>query len=155
MDDADADRNSPKQGRDGQDQADAARVFEKSSHGVAIAVEPIYLESHSLPAMDHYVWAYRVRIANGRGGAVQLKTRYWRITDSRGAVQEVFGEGVVGEQPVIQPGETYEYTSGAPLATPSGFMHGRYGMETPEGESLDVDVPAFSLDSPHDAGLAH
>lgn len=125
--------------------------YEKSTHGVAIAVEPVFLESHSLPSMDHYVWAYRVRIANGRRAAVQLKARYWRITDSRGSVQEVYGEGVVGEQPVIQPGDVYEYTSGAPLATPSGVMLGRYEMETPEGESLDVDVPAFSLDSPHDA----
>lgn len=134
----------------GNGEAPEGGTYRKSTHGVAIAVEPIFLESHSLPAMDHYVWAYRVRIANERPGAVQLKMRYWRITDSRGSVQEVYGEGVVGEQPVIQPGEIYEYTSGAPLATPSGVMTGRYEMETSDGESLDVDVPTFSLDSPHD-----
>lgn len=129
---------------------DGGAVYEKTTDGVAIAVQPIFLESHSLPDFSHYVWAYRVRIANKRCDPVRLMMRYWRITDSAGGTQEVYGEGVVGEQPLIQPGATYEYTSGAPLNTPSGVMSGRYEMETPEGERLDVEVPTFSLDSPHE-----
>lgn len=135
------------------DMAAPTQAYEKTTDGVQIAVQPVYLESHSMPAIAHFVWAYRVRIANRRRAAVQLKTRYWRITDGRGAVQEVFGEGVVGEQPVIQPGDTYEYTSGAPLETPSGFMSGHYEMETPDGETFEVEIPAFSLDSPHERGM--
>jgi ApaG protein len=90
-----------------------------------------------------------VRIENGGAETVQLRNRYWRITDSLGRVQEVRGAGVVGEQPVLKPGESYEYTSGTPLQTPSGIMVGSYQMETPAGERFEVDVPAFSLDSPH------
>lgn len=124
--------------------------FEQTSHDVVVGVTPVFLESHSEPAMAHFVWAYRVRIGNQRNTPVRLLNRYWRIADSGGGVQEVRGEGVVGEQPLIQPGAVYEYTSGAPLATPSGFMSGSYEMETPEGERFDVAIPAFSLDSPHE-----
>lgn len=137
------------------EEASTPAPYSKTTHGVAIAVEPFFLESHSVPALGHYVWAYRVRIANRRGGPVKLLTRYWRITDSAGAVQEVFGEGVVGEQPLIQPGDAYEYTSGAPLTTPSGLMSGRYEMETLDGDRLDIEIPAFSLDSPHEAARAN
>jgi ApaG protein len=79
---------------------------------------------------------------------VTLKTRYWKITDSTGRSQEVRGAGVVGEQPVLKPGQSFQYTSGAPLATPSGFMVGAYQMETDRGEAFNVDIPAFSLDGP-------
>jgi ApaG protein len=90
-----------------------------------------------------------VRIENNGKETVQLRSRYWRITDNRGQVQEVRGPGVVGEQPVLRPGESFEYTSGTPLATPSGIMVGAYHMETKGGESFAVRIPAFSLDSPH------
>jgi ApaG protein len=80
---------------------------------------------------------------------VQLRSRYWRITDEFGRVQEVRGPGVVGVEPVIEPGKAFQYTSGAPIATPSGIMVGTYQMETPTGERFDVAIPAFSLDSPH------
>lgn len=130
-------------------------AYKKTTDGVVIAVEPFFLESHSVPALNHYVWAYRVRIANRRCAPVRLTHRYWRITDSAGGVQEVYGEGVVGEKPLIQPGGVYEYTSGAPLATPSGLMTGRYEMETLEGDRLDVEIPAFSLDSPHEVSRAN
>jgi ApaG protein len=80
---------------------------------------------------------------------VQLLTRHWKITDAMGRVQEVRGAGVVGEQPVLNPGESFQYTSGTPLGAPSGIMVGSYGMENGSGERFDVDVPAFSLDSPH------
>ena len=93
--------------------------------------------------------AYFVRIDNGSPRTVQLRSRYWHITDARGRVQEVRGPGVVGEQPVMRPGESYEYNSGTPLATPSGIMRGSYRMEAADGETFDVRIPAFSLDSPH------
>jgi len=86
---------------------------------------------------------------------VQLRTRYWQITDAAGRVQEVRGEGVVGEQPVIQPGQSFSYTSGAPLATTSGFMSGSYQMETDKGQPFEVEIPAFSLDQPAQDGAVH
>jgi ApaG protein len=81
---------------------------------------------------------------------VQLKTRHWRITDANGRLQEVRGAGVVGKEPVLKPGQNYEYTSGVPLPTPSGFMVGSYGMVTEAGEPFDIAIPAFSLDLPQD-----
>jgi ApaG protein len=96
-----------------------------------------------------------VRIENNSKRAVQLKTRYWRITDSLGNVQEVRGDGVVGEQPVLDPGSSFEYTSGTPLNTPSGIMAGTYQMKPTGGDCFDVIIPTFSLDSPHQAGMVH
>ena len=96
-----------------------------------------------------------MQIENRGRNTVQLVTRHWRITDSSGNVQDVRGEGVVGEQPVLQPGESFEYTSGTPLPTPSGFMAGTYQMENETGERMDVEVPAFSLDSPFEATRIH
>ncbi|MGO6986919.1 Co2+/Mg2+ efflux protein ApaG, partial [Rhizobium leguminosarum] len=93
-------------------------------------------------------WGYRIVISNNSGIAVRLVNRYWNITDQNGQVDEVTGPGVVGEQPRLSPGDTYEYSSGCPLDTPSGLMFGHYQMETDEGEMFDVDIPAFSLDSP-------
>ena len=92
-----------------------------------------------------------MRIENKSDNTVQLKRRHWKITDAYGRIQEVQGAGVVGEQPVLHPGDSYEYTSGTPLPTPSGIMVGRYQMETEGGERFDVDIPAFSLDSPHES----
>jgi len=114
-------------------------------------VKPFYLEDQSSPPEDHYVWAYHVRIENHGPETVQLRRRHWRITDALGRQQEVKGAGVVGEQPVLKPGESFEYTSGTPLPTPSGIMVGSYEMETKAGESFAVAIPAFSLDSPHQA----
>lgn len=95
------------------------------------------------------MWAYQVKIENLGQSTVQLRNRYWHITDAGGRVQEVRGAGVVGEQPVLRPGEKFEYTSGTPLPTPSGIMTGTYQMESDSGERFDVRVPAFSLDSPY------
>jgi len=119
------------------------------TRGISVSVKPTYLEDQSAPRDNRYVWAYHVRIENQGGETVQLRNRYWRITDSLGRVQEVRGAGVVGEQPVLQPGEHFEYTSGTPLPTPSGIMLGTYEMETQKGERFDVTIPPFSLDSPH------
>ncbi|HRQ82641.1 MAG TPA: Co2+/Mg2+ efflux protein ApaG [Azospirillaceae bacterium] len=124
-------------------------MYSKVTRGIRITVEPRFLEDQSSPVENHFVWAYHVRIENEGVETVQLRTRYWQITDGLGRVQEVRGPGVVGEQPVLDPGGAFEYTSGTPLATPSGIMRGSYRMETPDGGFFDAVVPAFSLDSPH------
>jgi len=124
-------------------------MYSSTTRSITVTVEPSYLDDQSEPTQGHYVWAYRIRIENRGNETVQLVNRYWRITDATGRMQEVRGAGVVGEQPVLEPGGSFEYTSGAPLATPSGFMVGRYEMETRAGERFEVDIPAFSLDSPH------
>lgn len=130
-------------------------MYQQTTRDIAITVQPKYLEDQSSPTDNYYVWAYRVLIENKGRETVQLRTRYWQITDAQGRVQEVRGPGVVGEQPVLQPGQKFEYTSGTPLATPSGIMVGTYQMQTTGGEAFDVRIPAFSLDSPHDAVRRH
>jgi ApaG protein len=113
-----------------------------------VTVSPRFMPEKSSAEKGLYFWAYTVGIANRSAVTVQLKTRHWRITDGFGRVQEVRGPGVVGEEPVLEPGASYEYTSGVPLPTPSGIMTGSYGMITPDGESFDIDIPPFSLDGP-------
>ena len=130
-------------------------MYERTTRGIRVSIEPTYLEGQSEPDDDHFVWAYRVRIDNRSEATICVRTRRWRITDARGGTEEVAGEGVVGEQPVIKPGEIFEYTSGAPLSTPSGLMMGQCGIEGPNGELFDVDIPAFSLDSPYETSRVH
>ena len=124
-------------------------MYSSITNDIRVTVRPTYLAEQSSPGDNHYVWAYHIRIDNTGERAVQLRFRFWRITDGLGRIQEVRGAGVVGEQPVIPPGAAYEYTSGTPLATPSGIMVGSYQVETEDGESFEVAIPAFSLDSPH------
>lgn len=124
-------------------------LYSETTRSLTVSVQPIYLDDQSSPADNHFVWAYHVRIENGGRETVQLLRRHWKITDALGRVQEVKGAGVVGEQPVLHPGDAYEYTSGTPLSTPSGIMVGSYQMETLQGERFDIAIPAFSLDSPH------
>ena len=124
-------------------------MYSETTHSIRVTVKPIYLEDQSVPSDDHYVWAYQVEIENQGPTTVQLLNRHWRITDSQGRMQEVRGPGVVGEQPTLQPGESFEYTSGTPLSTPSGIMVGTYEMREETGELFQVAVPAFSLDSPY------
>ncbi|CAO3417243.1 Co2+/Mg2+ efflux protein ApaG [Azospirillum endophyticum] len=124
-------------------------MYTAVTHDIRVTVQPVFLEDQSAPAEGRFVWAYHVRIENEGNETVQLRTRHWRITDAMGRVQEVRGPGVVGEQPVLEPGDHFEYTSGTPLATPSGIMAGTYGMEGEDGQAFDVTIPAFSLDSPH------
>lgn len=124
-------------------------MYTQKTKNISVTVTPIYLEDQSEPDEDHYVWAYQVRIENDSLETVQLRSRHWRITDVNGLVQEVRGAGVVGEQPVLEPGESFEYTSGTPLNAPSGIMVGSYEMQTDEGNMIEVGIPAFSLDSPH------
>lgn len=130
--------------------------YSKTTRGVRVTVRSFFLEDQSQPQESHYVWAYRVRIENRGRETVQLLRRTWEITDARGRTQHVHGAGVVGEQPTLEPGESFEYTSGTPLETPSGFMVGAYHMLAPaSGENFDVAIPAFSLDSPHETGQVH
>ncbi|HBS33107.1 MAG TPA: Co2+/Mg2+ efflux protein ApaG [Parvularcula sp.] len=133
----------------------ARTSYERTTNGIRVSVKPTYLDRQSDPADGLFVWSYTVRIHNGSDESVRLRTRHWLITNARGMTEEVKGVGVVGEQPLIKPGEGYEYTSGAPLSTPSGMMVGRYGMETIDGEHFEVDIPAFSLDSPHERRLVN
>ena len=115
---------------------------------IEVRVIPRFLAERSSPENGYFFWAYTITLTNLGVETVQLKTRHWRITDAHGRLQEVRGAGVVGEEPVLKPGENFEYTSGVPLPTPSGFMAGTYGMVTLDGERFEIEIPAFSLDSP-------
>ena len=123
-------------------------MYRSLTRDIEVIVEPFYLEEQSDPDDNRYVWGYRIVISNHSTTSVRLVTRYWHITDQNGQVDEVTGPGVVGEQPHLNPGDTYEYSSGCPLDTPSGMMFGHYSMENDDGETFEVDIPAFSLDSP-------
>ncbi|NQV81012.1 MAG: Co2+/Mg2+ efflux protein ApaG [Alphaproteobacteria bacterium] len=125
-------------------------MYDRTTRGIRIEVQPFYLEDQSTPDQGHFVWAYRVKIENVGPERVQLMNRYWKITDAIGRIKEVRGPGVVGEQPLLRPGESFEYTSGTPLSTPSGIMVGTYEMTTDSGDTFPVEIPAFSLDSPHE-----
>ncbi len=118
------------------------------THDIQVTALPEFLIERSDPTQDRYYWSYTIEIANLGRTRVQLISRHWIIIDANGQREEVQGPGVVGEQPVLEPGETFRYASGCPLSTPSGLMQGSYRMITPAGESFDVDVPTFSLDSP-------
>ena len=131
-------------------------MSDSTTRGVRVQVRSSYLPERSSPRDSHYFFTYRIRISNVGEETVQLVSRHWIITDGDGRVEEVQGPGVVGEQPVLEPGESFEYTSGTPLDTPSGFMVGAYHMQVPSsGENFDVAIPAFSLDSPHQSGRVH
>jgi ApaG protein len=124
-------------------------MYRAVTRDVEVTVTPRYLADRSSPSNGYFFWAYTIDITNLGRETVQLKTRHWRITDALGRLQEVKGPGVVGEEPLLKPGESFEYTSGVPLPTPSGFMAGTYGMVTADGEHFDIEIPAFSLDSSH------
>jgi ApaG protein len=122
--------------------------YKAITRGIAVSVEPSYLEANSSPGNSQYFWAYRVTIENQGRETVQLLNRHWMITNARGEFTEVKGAGVIGKQPFLKPGESYTYTSGAPLNTPSGMMGGSYQMESDRGERFDIEIPTFSLDCP-------
>lgn len=123
-------------------------VFSKITHDIKVSVIPNYLHEQSEPSDAHYVWAYTVQVENLSDKAVKLLNRHWIITDAEGHIEEVKGDGVIGEQPELEPNEGFRYTSGTALATPSGLMMGTYEMEEPSGKRFTIDVPPFSLDSP-------
>lgn len=124
-------------------------MYRATTRAITVTVQPTYLADQSEPQESRFVWAYHIRIENDGDRTVQLLNRHWQITDALGRQQEVRGMGVVGEQPVLEPGQAFEYTSGTPLGTPSGIMVGSYQMQAEDGERFEIAVPAFSLDSPH------
>jgi ApaG protein len=125
-------------------------MYECTTRDIRVAVKTAFLDDLSDPDDCQYLWSYTVTIENNGLEPVQLMSRYWHITDGDGRIQELRGPGVVGAQPVIKPGERFEYTSGCPLPTASGFMMGRYQMKAASGEAFEADIPAFVLESPHE-----
>jgi ApaG protein len=124
-------------------------MYKAVTREIEVSVVPIFLPEESEPAKGKYVWAYTIEIVNKGTITVQLKSRYWHITDGQGRVQEVRGPGVIGKEPVLRPGQQFRYTSGCPLTTPDGIMVGAYEMQSETGESFNIDIPAFPLHSPH------
>ncbi|MFD2236172.1 Co2+/Mg2+ efflux protein ApaG [Aureimonas populi] len=123
-------------------------MYQETTEGITISVTPSFLKDRSSPEERRWVFAYTIEIANGSDRTVQLRSRYWHIMDESGHVEEVRGIGVVGEEPVLAPGDSFTYTSGCPLGTPSGIMRGHFRMECEDGHAFDACVPAFSLDAP-------
>ncbi|KAB0540284.1 Co2+/Mg2+ efflux protein ApaG [Pseudochrobactrum algeriensis] len=129
-------------------------MYRAITENIEVTVEPFYLEEQSSPDESRYVWAYRVTIINHSDIPVQLRSRTWKITDAHGRTEEVRGPGVVGEEPFLKPGDSYQYSSGCPLTTSSGMMSGSYMMQNHEAGSPDegklfpITIPAFSLDMP-------
>lgn len=130
-------------------------MYKAVTRGINVTVTPRYLPEESSPEHNRYFFAYTVEIINLSSERVQLRARFWHITDAQGRVQEVRGAGVVGEEPVLGPGESYSYTSGCPLTTQSGTMQGHYVMETATGETFEAQIPAFSLDIPRNTRILH
>jgi ApaG protein len=125
-------------------------MYEQTTRHIRVSVRPQFLDHQSAPDQQKFVWAYTITVENLSGETVKLLTRHWIITDGLGRKQEVKGDGVVGEQPLLRSGDRFEYTSGCPLSTPSGVMSGTYGMINAQGENFEIVIPAFSLDSPYD-----
>ena len=125
------------------------RVSTSLTDGIRISVKSVYVPEQSSPLAHRYVFAYTVRIANEGGEAAQLRTRHWIITDGTGKIEEVRGPGVVGHQPLLKPGEHFEYTSGCVLQTPRGEMRGSYQMHRPDGRTFDATIAPFPLALPH------
>jgi len=134
---------------------EAAYQYELETRRIRVSVRPAYLHDQSDPEDDRYVWSYTVTIENRGKEPVKLLSRYWNIIDGQGRVQEVRGAGVVGAQPIIAPGESFQYTSGCPLETASGTMSGRYQMMSASGESFEAEIPAFLLESPYEQRQIH
>ncbi len=128
----------------------ATYPYEAETEGVFVRVRPMFVEDQSSPEDDRFLWAYHIEIENRGKHTLQLMTRHWRITDGDGRMQEVRGDGVVGQQPVLRPGASFEYTSGCPLTTPSGLMQGAYQFEDEKGGFFEAVIPLFALDSPYD-----
>jgi ApaG protein len=129
-------------------------MYEQETAGMVVRVAPEFAPEQSEPDENRYVWSYTIEIENRSADPVQLLSRFWRITDENGLTQEVRGPGVIGQQPVIGPGQSFRYTSAAPLAAPSGVMFGAYSMQRVDnGEAFDIAVPAFALESPHQARM--
>ena len=123
-------------------------MYREKTREIQVTVEPSFIDEESSPDENRFFWAYRIEIANLGPEVVRLRSRYWKIVDAQGRIEEVHGAGVVGKQPVLKPGETFVYTSGCPLTTASGIMVGTYQMQNEQGEMFSIQIPAFSLDLP-------
>tara|TARA_B100001027_G_scaffold57330_1_gene38719 strand:- start:109 stop:519 length:411 start_codon:yes stop_codon:yes gene_type:complete len=130
-------------------------MYSKTTNDVTVTVKPYFLDDQSSPQESHFVWAYQVNITNSGSKPIKVSHRNWLIIDANGKVINVQGEGVVGEFPIIEPGQTFEYTSGTPLKTNSGIMQGFYLVSQDNGEKLKIDIPTFSLDSPYNKKKVH
>lgn len=123
------------------------KPYKNLSNEIEISVWPEFIDSKITSVGEIFIWSYQVRIENKNNFAVKLLSRYWRIINENGELQEIKGEGVIGEQPIISPQNSFQYTSGTHLCCPSGIMSGSYQMKNMENEELfDVTIPAFSLD---------
>lgn len=122
-------------------------MYSATTEDIKVTVYPIYLEGQSIAEESYFVWAYTIQVENMSERTVQLVNRYWHITNANGVVEEVRGPGVIGEQPILKPGESFQYTSGTSLRTPSGIMQGHYEMHGDDGVSFQIQIPPFSLDS--------
>jgi len=129
--------------------------YAQTTKQITVTVDPIFLHDESDLDAGMFFWAYHVVIKNNGEETVQLLSRYWRITNAVGALHEIRGEGVVGEQPVLEPGQSFEYTSGTPLSTSSGIMGGNYQMISSGGKNFDINIPTFSLDCPYEGHAVH
>jgi len=130
-------------------------MYQTQTRNIRVVVKPAFLDDQSDPEEHRYLWSYTVTIENNGSETVQLLSRCWHITDGHGQMKEVRGPGVVGAQPVIPPGQSFQYTSGCPLPTASGFMSGKYQMRSSTGEAFEADIPAFVLESPHERRQIH
>lgn len=127
-------------------------MFTATTHHIKVTAIPHFLADQSSPSDSHFVWAYTIELENTGAETVQLINRHWHITDAQGLVTEVRGQGVIGEQPTLRPGEAFRYTSGTSLGTASGIMLGEYEMKNAyTGEVFEIAIPPFSLDSPYEA----
>ena len=122
--------------------------YKSNTSGIEVLVSPEYVDSKINRNGSFFVWAYHVEIENKSSETLQLVNRYWKIIDEDGAIQEISGLGAVGEQPILAPNDNFKYSSGVHLRHPSGIMSGYYGMKRPNGEIINVEIPAFSLDVP-------
>jgi ApaG protein len=130
-------------------------MYERQTRNIRVAVKPAFLDDQSDPDEARYLWSYTVTIENTGAETVQLLSRHWHITDGNGQIKEVNGPGVVGAQPVLAPGQKFQYTSGCPLPTSSGYMVGRYQMKDSAGVAFDAEIPPFLLESPHERRQIH
>jgi len=124
---------------------DSLFAVSATTDGITVCVSPNFLEEQSVPSQGRWFWSYHIRIENHGDEPVQLLTRHWRITDGRGNINHIDGDGVVGEQPVLKPGESHDYVSGCPLPTPSGSMEGQYRFIHEDGKTFLAEIPCFEL----------
>ena len=124
-------------------------VYHSASNDIIITLTPTFMPHHSNIDDSLFVWYYQVQIENRSDSPIQITNRFWKIIDAYSRITEVTGSGIGGEQPILNPNELYEYTSAVPLSTPSGFMSGHYIVESADGNEFNVEIPAFSLDSPY------